>query len=311
MGLTKVSPAIESSHGRKNAIINGDFNIWQRGTNIVVDISPTYTADRWVCFTPSPTLTGTVSKISDNPNGLTLQKDNGSSENSILVLSTIIESINMAHFAGESVTLSGELKVGADFSGVGNVITIEIRTGTVADEGAAGALAGSWTGYQLSIKQITTTNQNWTTFDFTTIIPSDALELAIIIKYTTSGTAGADDSINVRNIQLEKGTVATEFEYRSIGEELSLCQRYYYARSAGFVIRNSVINYYVQNYMNLPIIMRTTPTVSFIETVGGGVTVANVDVSPEIDYIRFSAQFTSISTTGRLSYTAITADAEL
>ena len=33
---------------------------------------------------------------------------------------------------------------------------------------------------------------------------------------------------DVTGVQLERGTVATPFDYRSIGQELALCQRYYY-----------------------------------------------------------------------------------
>ena len=40
-----------------------------------------------------------------------------------------------------------------------------------------------------------------------------------------SDTAGVD--FTVTGVQLEKGTVATDFEYRPEAEELALCSRYY------------------------------------------------------------------------------------
>lgn len=45
------------------------------------------------------------------------------------------------------------------------------------------------------------------------------------------GTNGA--TFYITGVQLEKGTVATPFEFRSIGQELALCQRYYYASGGG------------------------------------------------------------------------------
>ena len=38
-------------------------------------------------------------------------------------------------------------------------------------------------------------------------------------------------------VQLEVGSVATEFEHRSLGQELALCQRYYYRWTAGIANR--------------------------------------------------------------------------
>ena len=42
-----------------------------------------------------------------------------------------------------------------------------------------------------------------------------------------TGTAGADDSIYITGVQLEKGSTVTSFDYRPYGTELALCQRYY------------------------------------------------------------------------------------
>jgi hypothetical protein len=45
------------------------------------------------------------------------------------------------------------------------------------------------------------------------------------------GTNGA--TFYITGVQLERGTQATSFEYRQYGQELALCQRYYYKNSAG------------------------------------------------------------------------------
>ncbi len=54
----------------------------------------------------------------------------------------------------------------------------------------------------------------------------DAKNVAVFI-WIDDTDADAGDELLIGQVQLEKGAVATEFEYRSIGEELALCQRYY------------------------------------------------------------------------------------
>jgi hypothetical protein len=65
----------------------------------------------------------------------------------------------------------------------------------------------------------------------------------------------------VSKVQYERGTVATVFEQRPYGLELSLCQRYYqlfYLQLAGYVSGVISIGYYAL----LPVSMRATPTVT-------------------------------------------------
>jgi hypothetical protein len=71
------------------------------------------------------------------------------------------------------------------------------------------------------------------------------------------GTNGA--TFYITGVQLEKGTTATSFDYRSYGTELSLCQRYYesgvwafYCSSSGFGTT------YTYNFV---VTKRTSPTV--------------------------------------------------
>lgn len=69
-------------------------------------------------------------------------------------------------------------------------------------------------------------------------------------------------------VQLERGTVATPFEFRSIGQELGLCQRYYYKLTSsvgvgGVAIPGEVIIYC--QFIVFPSEMRATPT--FISSV--------------------------------------------
>jgi hypothetical protein len=50
------------------------------------------------------------------------------------------------------------------------------------------------------------------------------------------GVATSSEMFRIKDVQLEEGSVATPFEHRSYGEELALCQRYYWRhnRVTGF-----------------------------------------------------------------------------
>ena len=80
-------------------------------------------------------------------------------------------------------------------------------------------------------------------------------------------TAGAS-TFDLTGVQLEVGSQATAFEHRSFGEELALCQRYYYRWTAGSVNRYVWMG---QSYSTttcfgiirqLPVTMRAVPTSS-------------------------------------------------
>jgi len=61
------------------------------------------------------------------------------------------------------------------------------------------------------------TIDQWNTFSSSTIVPD-----MTSTWYTTN-----DATFEITGLQLEVGSVATDFEHRSIGQELELCKRYY------------------------------------------------------------------------------------
>jgi len=71
----------------------------------------------------------------------------------------------------------------------------------------------------------------------------------------------------ITGIQLEVGKNATDFEYRSYGEELALCQRYYQKFNAAFNLVNAYPNVSLSSGNQLPsfpfpVPMRTAPSMS-------------------------------------------------
>jgi hypothetical protein len=116
----------------------------------------------------------------------------------------------------------------------------------------------------------TPANLNVTT-SFETYTVSAAVDTAsttniilFIWSDVTDTTAG--DFLYVTNVQLEKGTQATSFDYRAYGTELALCQRYYQLlQNAGGGRAESA------TYVNIPFrtigSMRSAPTGSLVGTI--------------------------------------------
>ena len=89
----------------------------------------------------------------------------------------------------------------------------------------------------------------------------------------------------ITGVQLEKGTVATPFEYRPIGTELSLCQRYFSKLSAGsgnaYVAFGACVYTSAgqsNGFLKYPTTMRSSPTISYGGNIsfGRGITLVNI-----------------------------------
>ena len=89
-----------------------------------------------------------------------------------------------------------------------------------------------------------------------------------------TGTIGAstDDYFDLTGVQLEVGSVATDFEHRSFGQELALCQRYFcqdFASNIGTMYEaHTGANGRFANFY-FPVQMRAAPTVNTTNGVDG------------------------------------------
>lgn len=239
MPLTQVSPGMlntqASAQGFKNRIINGDCRVFQRGTNATTNNSTAYYIDRMWGF--SSNTAATFSQVSSTglegfPNALRAQRDAGNAGVNGVYTGQIVESRNMQDLQGQTVTVSFYARAGANYSPTGSALSVDMRTGTVADQGVAQLLAG-WTG-QVSQSSSVTLTTSWQRFSATFSVASNALELAVFFTAIGVGTAGAADYFDVTGIQLEVGPTATTFERLDYGRQLIQCQRYYYRMFPGF-----------------------------------------------------------------------------
>lgn len=219
--------SLQTQAYRKNLIMNGGFDIWQRGTSFAIS-TPFFTADRWNCWRGGYNAGATLSRSTDVPsNGLfqyslKMLRDSGNALTGDIEINQQIESVNWKAAIGQQVTVSFYAKKGANYSG-GN-LNIVLRTGTGVDQ-ASGSY-GAWTG-AAALSSTATLTTSWAQYTATFTIGSTITEALLQLNFVPSGTAGADDSVYVTGIQLEVGGYASAFDRRPIGQELMLCKRYY------------------------------------------------------------------------------------
>jgi len=204
--------------GFKNLLINGGFDVWQRGTNIAGG-NTTYTADRWQSSSVS-----TNYIITKGTNLAQIKRPDNVTEEFAVAFYNQLETVDSLPLAGKKVTFSGRLTKSTGFSCAS--ITVRIVSGTGIDEGALGW--SGWTG-QSTIANIIipAADIDGRKFNITGTVPTNSSQVAVMISTSSFIGTALNDSVNLVEMQLEEGSVATPFEQRPYGLELSLCQRYF------------------------------------------------------------------------------------
>lgn len=191
----------------KNRIINGAMAVAQRGTSFTLTSGATaYTLDRWYANTTGGA--GVVAQTgSVGANNLQIT---GAAGVSSCFFGQKIESNNIADLVGQTVTYS---------------ITLSSSTLTTINWYARYPNAqDNYAGVTNISNGTLTLTSTPTQYTFNIVLPAGAangLEIFFLTGAFTSGTLVATKA------QLEKGSVATSFDYRPYGTELALCQRYY------------------------------------------------------------------------------------
>jgi hypothetical protein len=230
MPLTTVQSGMMDSVAQyytfKNRIINGEMDVWQRGTTFVnPSVSGSFfTADRWGCNRAGDVTGATVSRSTSAPTGfqysLALQRTAANTNTSGIYLFYSSESSYTYDLAGQTVTLSFWARTGANYSG--GAFNTNAYGGTGIDQRVY-----AYTGSTTLASYGPTLTTTWTQYSTTFTVPSNITEMGLQFSWFPTGTAGADDAVYITGVQLEKGVTATSFDYRPFGTELALCQRYY------------------------------------------------------------------------------------
>jgi len=234
--------------GRKNLIINGGFDVWQRGISFT---GSSYWADRWTgSFAATITRTAFAYDQTDVPNSPTYYADiNFASGGNSWNISHRVEGVKQ--FSGKTVTLSFWSKSSTHAGQeIGLLFRQNFGSGgsAVQDASTSFILQSNWSRHSVTVTLPVISSG-------TTIGAGDCLW---VNPNSSIFSPPVDLQFQMTNVQLELGSVATEFEHRSYGEELALCQRYY----RRYIRTGSDVNYSV--YMGIAQAMSSTSAVIVI-----------------------------------------------
>lgn len=260
-----------------NPVINGNFDIWQRGTSFVGVGINVYTADRWITNGA-----GAISTVSRQSFALGQTEVPGeptfflrfdvTTAAAFAGLRQRIEDVRT--FAGQTITVSLWAKADA-------AATYDLKI--IQEFGSGGSAQVVVT--HLTRLSLTTA---WQKFIRTFSVPSISgktigtgiVSLGVIINNFVSELR----TLDLAQIKIERGAVATPFVKRPIAEELALCQRYFTktfpqlvtpadntGRAGALGFDSRTITGTASPHINwqFPVTMRGIPTVTLYSPQGG------------------------------------------
>jgi hypothetical protein len=258
-------PAIPSSLGftaGKNKIINGDFEVWQRGTSFSGTNQLVYTADRWllndfggqVSNVARSTFTPGTAPVAGYEGEFFATWSRAGAGTASSYFQQKVEDVRT--FAGQTVTFSFWAKAAATES-VDFYIDQNFGSGgsaTVGSSSTTFTLTTSWVRYTATVTLASISGKTVGTSSF----------LAPTFQVQTSQGAY---TIDIWGVQLEAGGVATSFQTATgtIQGELAACQRYYYrfgglgayqSFGLGYAKGTTLVQFPVPN----PVTMRAIPS---------------------------------------------------
>ena len=242
--------------GRRNLVMNGGFDVWQRGTT-VTPASNTYqnfTADRWSAY-----FGGTYTQQQTTlPNGDYVNYFRGvlgTTGGNRININNFIENGNRL-ISGKEVTITFWLKT----SVIDSQINVKLQTTN----------GSNFSSYILVANRYIESSTSWKKYEITLRCNDDIANIGARphVLFEIDGVDGSwanGTTFEIAQVQIELGKVATPFEHRSYGEELALCQRYYY--EAGVqpidlvgVGHSSGYSGVTSGRITFPVTMRATPT---------------------------------------------------
>lgn len=259
-----------------NYIINGAFDIWQRGTSFTNVSSNTFYADRWRLNYNGTGVDIDASQIAFTPADITaigygegefyqrITLNTVGSGQTYYHVDTRLEDARM--LAGQDVTVSFWAR--SDAAGA----TAQVRI--LQQFGSGGSTTATVVGSNVSL------TSSWVRYSATLTLPSisgKTIGASSNLRITIQNNNPATGDYDIWGVQLEAGSVATPFKRHapSLQGELAACQRYYQRQSASAIQSGSPIAFgfatsttSAKFKTNVLVDMRAQPSISFSSNTG-------------------------------------------
>lgn len=217
-----------------NLIINGDFQVWQRGAGgsyaaNTITVGTWNVADRWkiAVYASSSAYVSQQAGSLTNTYCARVGRTNGNSDTSAILLYTNLFPDMVRGTASNYLTITFKARCGANYSPTASALGMTVYTGTSTSD--QDGHNGAYTGTATVINSNVTLTTSWQTFTLTSAaaIGSTVTQICVNPSMTPTGTAGAADYFEITDVQLEIGALATAFERKTFNEQLALCRKYY------------------------------------------------------------------------------------
>jgi len=290
----------------KNKIINGAFDVWQRGTSFTNPAAGSYTADRFVISYDNAPSSASVTQVAfDYASSPASDKLPISGYNSTYFLRSTITTVgsttvteiqqrieNVRTFAGQTVTLSFWAKADSARSSIVYLFQNSAGTGSAYSSTPTLNVTTSWQRYSFTFTLGSVSG-------FT--IGANSSLYAVIRQACASGSV-----LDIWGMQLEAGSVATSFQTATgtLQGELQACQRYAYrmpqsGNAIGILFQAQSTTTAIA-FPAHPVTMRTSPSVTFggtwTYTINGVDTASSAMATSTIDpnYVQIEMTTTSL-----------------
>ena len=230
----------------KNALINGAMLHAQRGASgsasftaatTPANSDDNYLIDRWVLLSDGNDIVDVTQSTEAPVGSLLSQALDVETVNKKFGILQVIEQRNCENMIGSTVSLSFQAKV-SDITKLDNIKAAVIAWDSTADtvtsdivsawgiEDTTPTLAANWT-YENTPANLSVT-ASWARYTIENISVDTATTTNIGVFIWSDGFSNVVGKfLYITNVQLERNVVTTAYEWKSVGHELSLVQRYY------------------------------------------------------------------------------------
>jgi hypothetical protein len=250
----------------KNAIINGDFGVWQRGTSFT-NLNGAYAADRFRIDTSGTATTMTTTQQTFTPGTAPVSGYEGKFffRNTITTVGTMT-TCEISQFIEDVRTDAGQTITISFWAKADSARTTTSFVTQMFGSGGSSPVDVNPSGNTFSL------TTSWQRFSYTLTMPSisgKTIGTNSYVRIQFRQAVAAGSVFDIWGVQVEVGSVATAFQTATgtIQGELAACQRYYFRQVANAAGNAYVGNGHARNtttdfvgLLQAPVEMRVVPT---------------------------------------------------